>query len=401
MAIKYWVVPFNVRVKLDKLNIRKGPGTEYKIIDTSYRDDIFTITKVADASNGSKWGYIKLLDGWLSLNYVECDRIIEKYNELKSKGIDLGKAVKDRNTLPDNIPVPEKKYPFEFQCYSNGVILLDDPKCVWMSREFFTSYCECIRGFSEFLSICFPLGDEIHVDGKIKYCFIPRYTLYSKNNQDVKAIYEPHLRCKRFFEAGLFPESDFESVTISDRVHWTHYKSGDYVVTFLNNTSILNTIGIFKSCYSYVFTKNNFVKIKQEVQKEMSDKKNTNSSVDVKAILDKYETQFGPAVPGLPKQSIGGSTELPSHFEEQPKNVLYQPGKTAVFSVTSDKIWMTKYRWQYSTDQGNSWQNCENGIERTFSVVMKENNIGILYRCEARIEIYGECIYSEPVQIRV
>lgn len=63
-----------VRVKIDDLNIRKGPGTNYNKIGKYTGKGIFTI--VEDVVVGkSKWGllksYAKNRDGWICLDYTE------------------------------------------------------------------------------------------------------------------------------------------------------------------------------------------------------------------------------------------------------------------------------------------------------------------------------------------
>lgn len=46
------------------VNIRSGPGTNYKVIKTAHKGDVVEVTKVSD----NNWGYIPKDDGWISLN---------------------------------------------------------------------------------------------------------------------------------------------------------------------------------------------------------------------------------------------------------------------------------------------------------------------------------------------
>ena len=64
--------PYEVRVTVTKLRIRKGPGTDTGII--SYiRPGVYTVIEEADGTGASKWGRLKNLSGWISLDY--CTKI--------------------------------------------------------------------------------------------------------------------------------------------------------------------------------------------------------------------------------------------------------------------------------------------------------------------------------------
>ena len=64
-------VAFSVRVKIEDLNIRKGPGTNYK--KAGYIEPgTYTIVEVKSGKGSSKgWGRLKSGAGWISLNYAE------------------------------------------------------------------------------------------------------------------------------------------------------------------------------------------------------------------------------------------------------------------------------------------------------------------------------------------
>lgn len=65
---------FKVRVSIDNLNIRKGPGTNYATINKYTGKGVFTIVETQSGS-GSKsgWGKLKSGLGWIALDY--CTRI--------------------------------------------------------------------------------------------------------------------------------------------------------------------------------------------------------------------------------------------------------------------------------------------------------------------------------------
>lgn len=63
---------FKVKVSISKLNIRKGPGTNFAKTGKYTGKGSFTITKTK-AGQGSKkgWGYLKNGKGWISLDYCK------------------------------------------------------------------------------------------------------------------------------------------------------------------------------------------------------------------------------------------------------------------------------------------------------------------------------------------
>ena len=67
-------VPFCVKVSIDDLNIRRGPGTNYGTAGVFTGKGVFTIVEVADGPGASKWGLLKSYadkrNGWISLDYA-------------------------------------------------------------------------------------------------------------------------------------------------------------------------------------------------------------------------------------------------------------------------------------------------------------------------------------------
>ena len=63
---------FQVEVKIDDLNIRKGPGTDYGLTGKYTGKGVFTITQIKDGK-GSKagWGKLKSGAGWIALDYAK------------------------------------------------------------------------------------------------------------------------------------------------------------------------------------------------------------------------------------------------------------------------------------------------------------------------------------------
>ena len=64
--------PYLVRVKTDCLNIRKGHGTNTKIIGQITDHGIYTIVEEAEGRGASLWGRLKA-GGWIALDY--CERV--------------------------------------------------------------------------------------------------------------------------------------------------------------------------------------------------------------------------------------------------------------------------------------------------------------------------------------
>lgn len=66
--------PYLVKVSIEDLNIRKGPGTDYDKMGKYTGKGAFTIVEEAEGKGASLWGllksYQKSRDGWISLDYV-------------------------------------------------------------------------------------------------------------------------------------------------------------------------------------------------------------------------------------------------------------------------------------------------------------------------------------------
>ncbi len=62
---------YRVRVSIDDLNIRKGPGTNYARTGKYTGKGIFTIVAESDGQGATKWGKLKSGTGWISLDYAK------------------------------------------------------------------------------------------------------------------------------------------------------------------------------------------------------------------------------------------------------------------------------------------------------------------------------------------
>ena len=66
--------PYRVRVKINDLNIRKGPGTDCAKWGKYTGAGVFTIVEEADGPGATKWGLLKSYadkrNGWISLDYT-------------------------------------------------------------------------------------------------------------------------------------------------------------------------------------------------------------------------------------------------------------------------------------------------------------------------------------------
>lgn len=68
-------VPYRVRVSVNDLNIRKGPGTNYGTYGQHCGVGVYTILEEADGPGATKWGLLKAYagkrNGWISLDYAK------------------------------------------------------------------------------------------------------------------------------------------------------------------------------------------------------------------------------------------------------------------------------------------------------------------------------------------
>ena len=63
---------FSVRVDIENLNIRRGPGTNYAKIGKFTGKGVFTITEVKSGKGSTAgWGKLKSGAGWISLDYAK------------------------------------------------------------------------------------------------------------------------------------------------------------------------------------------------------------------------------------------------------------------------------------------------------------------------------------------
>lgn len=61
---------YTVKVNITDLNIRSGPGTNYKIVGQTGKG-VFTIVEEAQGPGATKWGKLKSGAGWISLDYID------------------------------------------------------------------------------------------------------------------------------------------------------------------------------------------------------------------------------------------------------------------------------------------------------------------------------------------
>ena len=65
-------VPFRVRVAIDDLNIRSGPGTDYDKVGRYTGRGVFTIVEVRPGKGSDAgWGKLKSGAGWIALGYAQ------------------------------------------------------------------------------------------------------------------------------------------------------------------------------------------------------------------------------------------------------------------------------------------------------------------------------------------
>ena len=63
--------PYLVKITVDVLNIRKGPGTNYVVTGAVTKGWVYTIVDESAGEGATKWGKLKSGAGWISLDYVE------------------------------------------------------------------------------------------------------------------------------------------------------------------------------------------------------------------------------------------------------------------------------------------------------------------------------------------
>lgn len=61
---------YTVKVNITDLNIRSGPGTNYKVVGQTGKG-VFTIVEEASGQGATKWGKLKSGAGWISLDFVK------------------------------------------------------------------------------------------------------------------------------------------------------------------------------------------------------------------------------------------------------------------------------------------------------------------------------------------
>lgn len=162
------------------------------------------------------------------------DQITIKYNELKKKGIDLGSETAGRNQFSRLYPYVESVVPYDFQCYTYGVIILSTPEGVWMSGTMFSAY---IQGLVKQESIGAPEQDMFerevvfnNTKTKFRYLFCTECLLYLINGTPYR-IYYYNDTIREFMNAGYLPESLYTTFTFSS-VEGTgsYYYSGDFAI---------------------------------------------------------------------------------------------------------------------------------------------------------------------------
>lgn len=105
-----------VKVTGDIVNIRTGPGTNYKLAKQVRRNTVLTVTHVTHLTN-MKWG--KVQDGWICLDYTNYDTVIA--------GSDHNDTEKDNTAANDPAtPAPDIDSSQENQNTYSGVVNVND-----------------------------------------------------------------------------------------------------------------------------------------------------------------------------------------------------------------------------------------------------------------------------------
>ena len=68
------VEPYKIKIDIDLLIVRKGPGEEYDEVGTVKKNNAFVIVEEAMNKDGEVWGVLKAFrrerNGWINLKYV-------------------------------------------------------------------------------------------------------------------------------------------------------------------------------------------------------------------------------------------------------------------------------------------------------------------------------------------
>ena len=126
-------VPYTVRVSVDKLYIRMGPGTDYE--KNGYIDDNGVYTIVEETiTNDEKWGKLKSGQGWINLEYCESGSTTASptqkstskptpKNEPLHFGITIQDFVKNYNANNSDYPYEIANVQYEVEHYGYGWLI--------------------------------------------------------------------------------------------------------------------------------------------------------------------------------------------------------------------------------------------------------------------------------------
>ena len=62
--------PQLVRINTTDLNIRKGPGTDFDIVGTVHKPEVYTVVAQSGGRGARVWGKLKSGAGWISMDYT-------------------------------------------------------------------------------------------------------------------------------------------------------------------------------------------------------------------------------------------------------------------------------------------------------------------------------------------
>ena len=107
----------------------------------------------------------------------------------------------------------------------------------------------------------------------------------------------------------------------------------------------------------------------------------------------KVSNSAGTAISETAQLTLYAGPEITS----QPEDVEVAAGGQATFSVAATGEDLV-YQWEYSSDNGESWNSCENGIGAEITVEAREDTYGNLYRCT--VSNSGGSVTSEPAELK-
>ena len=87
------------KVKINRLNVYKGPGTQYDVICTIGKNTVLNVSKIENKA----WGHIEALSGWCNISDVHCIKVKSSETYIVQRGDSLVKIAKMYGTTAEKL----------------------------------------------------------------------------------------------------------------------------------------------------------------------------------------------------------------------------------------------------------------------------------------------------------